>query len=482
MTGNSGIFKRCGCIDKATGQRSGEHCTRLLDPDHGSWYFVCSTRDVLGRVDRVRRGGFASEQDARQARDTLLEMSREECTGQNWTVARWLRYWLSTRTRIRATTRAHYGHDIERFLIPHIGAMTLAQLNARQLTAAFAEIGKITNRHGVPHSACTLHHVRTTLRAALNAAVREGVITSNPAARLELPTRERPYAVVWTQPRVAAWQATGDHPVVAVWTPEQLATFLHAVRHDGLFALWWLIALRGLRRGEAAGLRWTDVDLDNAQLVIARQRTTAGYSIHEGPPKSAASRRTIALDTHTVRLLRLHQRHQERDHVRRDNADKPYLPSGYVFTRPDGAPFHPGYFTQRLRLLIDRAGLPPVRLHDLRHGAASLAHTAGVDIKTIQDQLGHSTIALTADIYTSVLPAIQRRAAEDTAQLIVDIGCQTRKAPITKRTIRRPQVSRAGLPGSAQLGPAQNPADEPRRPVPRSIARSYRKARKTRSH
>jgi integrase-like protein len=182
-----------------------------------------------------------------------------------------------------------------------------------------------------------------------------------------------------------------------------------------------------------------------------------------------------------VRILRLHQRQQERHRVRRDNTDKPYLPSRYVFTRPDGAPFHPGYFTQRLRLLIDRAGLPPVRLHDLRHGAASLAHSAGVDIKTIQDQLGHSTIALTADVYTSVLPAIQRKAAEDTVQLILDIGCRTQKAPIAKRTSRRPQVPRAGLLGPVQLGPAQNPADEPRRPVSRSIARSHRKTRKTRS-
>ena len=180
-------------------------------------------------------------------------------------------------------------------------------------------------------------HVRTTLRAALNAAVREGVITDNPASRVELPVRERTHAQVWTEPRVAAWQATGEHPIVAVWTPEQLAAFLHEVRHDGLYALWWLFALRGLRRGEAAGLRWADVDLDNAQLAVTRQRTTAGYTIHEGPPKSATSRRIVALDCSTVQVLRLHRLRQEQHHARRDVAARPYLPSGYVFTRPDGA-------------------------------------------------------------------------------------------------------------------------------------------------
>ncbi|WP_430791317.1 tyrosine-type recombinase/integrase [Actinoplanes sp. G11-F43] len=387
-------------------------------------------------MERVRRGGFVTEEAARQARDELLEMSREERTGQSWTVTRWLRYWLSTRTRIRPTTRAHYTHDIDRFLIPSIGALPLGQLSSRQLTVAFAEIGKATNRHGAPNTVCTLQHVHTTLRAALNAAVREGLITGNPATRVELPAREQPHAEVWTEPRVAAWRATGEHPVVAVWTPEQLAEFLHAVRHDGLYAFWWLLALRGLRRGEAAGLRWTDIDLDNAQLTITRQRTTAGYTIHEGPPKSATSRRTIALDKHTVQVLRLHRLHQERHHLRRDNAGQPYLSSGYVFTRPDGAPFHPGYFTQRLHLLIDRAGLPPVRLQDLRHGAASLAHSAGADLKTIQDLLGHSNIALTADVYTNVLPAAQRKAAENTARLVLNVGGdQVRTCRVGKRVL-----------------------------------------------
>ncbi|MGS2619877.1 tyrosine-type recombinase/integrase [Micromonospora sp. LZ34] len=96
--------------------------------------------------------------------------------------------------------------------------------------------------------------------------------------------------------------------------------------------------------------------------------------------------------------------------------------SGYVFTGPDGLPIHPGYLTQRLRLLVGRAGLPPIRLHDLRHGAATLARAAGADLKAVQDQLGHATIALTADTYTSVLPESQREAAEATARLVLEAG------------------------------------------------------------
>jgi integrase len=89
-----------------------------------------------------------------------------------------------------------------------------------------------------------------------------------------------------------------------------------------------------------------------------------------------------------------------------------------VFTRPDGSPLHPDYVSPRFRILVARAGLPPIRLHDLRHGAATLAHTAGADLKTVQDQLGHASIGTTADLYTNVLPATQHQAAEATARLL----------------------------------------------------------------
>ena len=303
------------------------------------------------------------------------------------------------------------------------------------------------------------------------------MLFTNPAVGVELPARERPHAQVWTPPRVAAWQATGERPVVAVWTPEQLAEFLHSVRHDGLHALWWLLAARGLRRGEAAGLRWTDVDLDHAQLAITRQRTTTGYTVHEGPPKSATSRRIVALDIHTVQVLRLHHRRQQRQHQRRDDAAKPYLPSGYVFTRPDGTPFHPGYLTQRFRLLTDRAGLPPIRLQDLRHGTASLAHSAGADLKTIQDLLGHSTITLTADVYTNALPAVQRKEAEATARLILGAADRPTSQPVSKRVIHRSRRPGPGSRGHGELDTAHFPAAS-RSYAARSTTVSRRNARR----
>ncbi|MDG4778159.1 tyrosine-type recombinase/integrase [Micromonospora sp. WMMD961] len=420
MNSQGVIGKRCGCVDTATGRRRGSSCPRLPEREHGSWYFHCSTRNLIGQAERIRRGGFSSQAAARRARDELLALSREGQAGRSWTVTRWLRYWLSTRTRIRPTTRMHYTRDIEQFLIPHLGQLILGDVTSRQLNAAFAAIAATRTRAGQLRSACTLQHLHTTLRAALTGAVREGLIRDNPARRVELPARPRPQAQVWTEARVAQWQASGERPTIAVWTPTQLASFLDYVRDDSLFAFWWLVALRGLRRGEAAGLRWTEVDLRTGQLSVVRQRTTAGYDVHEGPPKSQASRRTVALDQHTVRVLRQHRERQRQRRAARIDVGKMGHDSGYVFTGPDGLPIRPGYLTQRLRLLVGRAGLPPIRLHDLRHGAATLAHAAGADLKTVQDQLGHATIHLTADTYTSVLPDTQRQAAEATVRLVLD--------------------------------------------------------------
>jgi integrase len=174
--------------------------------------------------------------------------------------------------------------------------------------------------------------------------------------------------------RVQHWQTTGDHEPVSIWTTTQLARFLQHTRHDRLHALWHLIALRGLRRGQAVGLRWCDVDLDSRQLTITQSITGTGCQIVIGPPKSAAGRRTIALHRHTVRLLRAHA---ERQREAQQNAGPDFVDTGYNFISIGGQALRPSGVTYRFRKLGKAAGLPPVRFHDLRHGAASIAPSAG---------------------------------------------------------------------------------------------------------
>jgi integrase len=237
---------------------------------------------------------------------------------------------------------------------------------------------------------------------------------------------------------------------VAVWTARQLAAFLNGVAEDRLFAMWWLMALRGLRRGEAAGLRWVDVDLCQRVVVIDQQLIAYGHTVAVGPPKTKASRRTIALDCTTVALLRTHLQRQQVD---RDAAGPAGQDSGYVFTTPNGTPLHPDWITRRFHRLVVLSGLPPVRLHDLRHGAAALAHAAGADLKTVQEQLGHTSIVLTADTYTSVLLDLHFKTAEATARLVLKAAA---------RNPGRLYRTAMGLPKSAAPDPRGRP--EPVRP------------------
>ncbi|WP_433335037.1 site-specific integrase [Spirillospora sp. CA-294931] len=220
----------------------------------------------------------------------------------------------------------------------------------------------------------------------------------------------------------------------------QTAEFLHAVGDHRLYAAYHLIALRGLRRGEAAGLRWCDVDLDEGVVVITQQLQQYDGHLIACPPKTARSARVIALDRTTVAALRDHKVRQRHE---RTQAGKRYRDSGYVFTCLNGDPMAPDRLTRTFTKLIAEHGLPPIRLHDLRHGAATLALAAGVELKVVQEMLGHSSIVLTADTYTSVLPEVAHKAAGKTATTSSKPGASFRE-PNSRAAARQPPRSDAG--------------------------------------
>lgn len=387
------------------------------------------------------------------------------------TVGDWLAHWLISRTSPAPSTVRGYAAHVRLYLGPYLGEVLLTELTVGQVQAMFTAIIRQHQALGTPVSAATLTRIRATLRAALNAAIRRGLITDNPAARAELPRARRPRAVVWTPYRVGQWRKCGERPPVAVWTVRQTAQFLDSVRWHRLYAAYHLIALRGLRRGEAAGLRWCDVDLDGKTAVISQQLQQYDGRLAICPPKTPHSVRVIALDRTTVAALAEH-----RDRQRAEAADHGpgYRDSGYVFTGLNGDPMAPDRLTRTFTKLTALAGLPPIRLHDLRHGAASLALSAGVELKVVQEMLGHSSIVLTADTYTSVLPDAAHAAAEKVAALIIKAGClvpgtRRRRRRQAKRTPRRtPPHAGGGQPRQAKRSRA-HPA--------RQIGRPHRRRR-----
>ncbi|MGI8537085.1 MAG: site-specific integrase [Mycobacteriales bacterium] len=151
--------------------------------------------------------------------------------------------------------------------------------------------------------------------------------------------------------------------------------------------LYRLVAHTGLRRGEAVGLRWSDVDLAAGSLMISNQHVDVGYRVVHGEPKTKRGRRRIALDPGTLAHLAVHRRRQV------EQALAVWLPdaaSGFVFAREDGSPYHPDFVTKHFDLLVRRAGLPRIQLHDLRHTHATLGLAAGIPAKVMADRLGHS--------------------------------------------------------------------------------------------
>jgi len=238
--------------------------------------------------------------------------------------------------------------------------------------------------------------VHAILHRALKDAVRWGRLSRNPIDAADPP------------------RVNGSARELKTWTAEQLAAFLAATRDDRLHALWHLLALTGMRRGEALGLQWDDIDLEAASLSVRRALIPNGREVVTSEPKTARGRRVIALDPGTVAVLKGQAARQleEQAHA------KSWSETGLIFTREDGEALHPEVVSRFFRQAVKRALLPAIRLHDLRHTHATLALRAGIHPKVLSERLGHASISITLDTYSHAIPAMQEEAAARIAELV----------------------------------------------------------------
>ncbi len=404
MKGN--VFKRCGCVDRE-GRPDWRSCQLLSRGTHGTWAYRVDLgpgldADGTHRQRRQRyKSGFPSKVAASAA---LAELATSLAQGSHLeasrlTVGVYLQQWLEGRTRLRPTTRESYERYLERYFVPLLGHVELRELRAVDIERAYVEIrngsGKGVKRTKTIKPA-TLLRLHSVLKAALNTAVRRKLLPYNPALGVELEPVRR--------------------PKVEPYEPDELGRFLDQATTHHLGPLFELMALTGLRRGEAVGLRWQDVDLVKGRLTVRQQIVRQKGQLLTGPPKTRSGEdRRVDLDSGTVGVLIAHNLAQ---HHERRRLGFPAPDSDLVFTWPDGTGYSPDYVSRQFKLLAARAGLPVKRLHDLRHGSASLQLAAGVPMAVVSQRLGHSTITLTADTYSHLLEGVGRDAAERAAALV----------------------------------------------------------------
>ena len=192
-------------------------------------------------------------------------------------------------------------------------------------------------------------------------------------------------------------------------TPAEAAQLFSAAAEDRLSPLWLLVTALGLRRGEALALRWEDVDLDRAHLQVrATLQRISGRLVRADMPKTKSSRRALPLPEVVVEALRAHRAAQVQERL----ASRAWADEALVFTTSIGTPLEPRNVLRSFHALCDRAEVRRVRIHDLRHAAASFLLLQGVDMRVVMGTLGHSRLATTSDLYTHLLEPVQRAAAD----------------------------------------------------------------------
>lgn len=311
---------------------------------------------------------------------------------QAFTVARWLRTWydLYAKQNIRRSTQLQYTYFMRDLVIPRIGELPLSQLSGLRLQMLYQELRTSGRTHPQRHagqglSPKTVRSVHLFLHAALEQAVRAGVIAKNPTTECKPPKLER--------------------KEMKVIQTEQIGEYLQAAAERNVLPLFFLELTTGLRRGELLALLWSDLDPQNRSISVTKSVARLDGELVVSKPKTQHSIRTLIIPQQAVDLL-------VQEHNLHPN-------NPYMFPSPTtGTMYGPETVARIHKRLLKDAGLEDCRFHDLRHTFATVALQNGVDIKTLSGMLGHYSSGFTLDTYTHVTRKMQEEAAEKMGQFM----------------------------------------------------------------
>ena len=336
---------------------------------------------------------------------------RTDPTYDKQSVREFLDRWLSAaRATTRPTTWAGYEQNVRLHIKPGLdplGKRKLTKLRPDTIQQMYANC----LQSGLSPSTVTKIHI--VLHRALQMAVRWDYLPRNPADLVDRP---------FVPKRDMKALEPGDlNKLVAVAMARAQSTKAMSktqARADHQWAVLWALAIKtGLREGELLALQWTDIDMDNGLIGVTRNLVKAKEQRPlYGEPKSTTSRRTVSIDAEMVRMLRAHKARQSEERL----AAVDWAAFDLVFCSEIGTPLMRRNVLRAFKLALGRAGLPDVRFHDLRHAHATLLLRAGVALKTASARLGHSGIAITADLYQHVAGDLDADAAQKVADVLGD--------------------------------------------------------------
>jgi integrase len=357
---------------------------------------------ITGKRRQKWHSGYKNKKAAERALTELLAAKDKGAyvPKSRQTIREYVEEWLAAiKPTVRESTHYSYGRNLRLHVVPQIGSAQLASVDAGTLNQLYAALlaGGRKDHKGGGLSPRTVRYIHTIVHRALKDAVRWGRLARNPADAADPPKA-----------------GEASRPESITWTPDQLRAFLEGTRSSRHRTAYLLLATSGMRRGEALGLRWRDLDLDGGRASIRQTVIAVKHTAMLGTPKTAKGRRTITLDKGTVAALREHRKQQAAERLL---IGPGWTDTDLVFCHVDGTMLHPERFTRGFSEAVRRLGLPPIRLHDLRHGWATLALQAGVHPKVVQERLGHANIGITLDTYSHVVAGLHENAAEDVAAL-----------------------------------------------------------------
>jgi len=351
-------------------RKDGRWVSYIRMPDGRKKFFSSQSRDVVkARLAEAQRQAYAGR----------LVIGRDQ------SVAQYLERWLTEAVRhsVRPKTYLNYELCVRR-LLPYLGRVRMRALTPEHIQHALSRL----QDGGL--SARTVRQVHMVLRWALKQAVLWRVLATNPSDAVKPPRAER--------------------KEMRTLSEDEVRRFLVVTAGTRHHSLWVFLVTTGVRLGEALALRWSDINFAQATATIRRslQRQGRGSGLVFVEPKSDRGRRTVPIAAETLAVLARHRVELSRE---RDQAEETWQENDLVFPSPIGRPRDMAYLSYTFHRGLKQAGLPRLRIHDLRHTAATHLLNKQVHPKVVQDLLGHSTIAITLDIYSHVLPALAREAS-----------------------------------------------------------------------